>query len=92
VHVEAWAENGAKVNGAGITQASGSENCTSKFTDVPDTDPACVAINYLVGEGILKGYPDGTFRPAHDQPRRGGDDACAHAGHRTPAVRSAPLQ
>ncbi len=36
---------------------------TNIFSDVPQTHPNYVAINYLKSQGILGGYPDGTFKP-----------------------------
>ena len=33
------------------------------FSDVPESGPTSDAVNYLVGAGVLSGYPDGTFRP-----------------------------
>lgn len=33
------------------------------FTDVPEDHEYYNAINYLVTEGVVAGYPDGTFRP-----------------------------
>jgi N-acetylmuramoyl-L-alanine amidase len=42
--------------GAGVARAAG-------FTDVPESGSATNAIDYLVGAGVLSGYPDGTFRP-----------------------------
>jgi hypothetical protein len=33
------------------------------FSDVPQTNDNYVAISYLSGEGIVKGYSDGTFKP-----------------------------
>lgn len=35
----------------------------ASFSDVPDTHPAYVSIEYLKEEGIIGGYPDGTFQP-----------------------------
>jgi hypothetical protein len=35
------------------------------FPDVPQTHENYVAINYLQGEGIIKGYDDKTFKPAN---------------------------
>ena len=38
--------------------------CTSApFTDVSVGNPFCGDINYLVGEGVTVGYPDGGFHP-----------------------------
>lgn len=34
------------------------------FPDVAYTHPFCEDIDWLVGEGITNGYPDGTFRPS----------------------------
>ncbi len=33
------------------------------FTDVPNTDPNFVAVNFLQEQGVIGGYPDGTFKP-----------------------------
>lgn len=33
------------------------------FSDVPPGHPVADAVNYLYSEGIIQGYPDGTFRP-----------------------------
>ena len=33
------------------------------FSDVPSSHPFCSAIEWLAGQGITTGYPDGTFRP-----------------------------
>jgi len=33
------------------------------FPDVYDTDPSVVALEYLVDEGVVEGYGDGTFQP-----------------------------
>lgn len=38
-------------------------NCFASFSDVPANHPNAVAIDYLVTEKILNGYPDGSFRP-----------------------------
>ncbi len=35
----------------------------SSFSDVPSDSPASAAIEYLKAQGVLQGYPDGTFRP-----------------------------
>lgn len=36
---------------------------TATFSDVPSTHPNFDAINYVQEQGIVQGYPDGTFRP-----------------------------
>lgn len=36
---------------------------TIDFSDVPDDHKAKVAIDYMVGQGFLKGFDDGTFKP-----------------------------
>lgn len=36
---------------------------TTKFTDVPASDPSSGWIAAAVDKGIIKGYPDGTFNP-----------------------------
>ncbi len=33
------------------------------FKDVPGTHPNIDAINYILAQGIVKGYPDGSFKP-----------------------------
>lgn len=33
------------------------------FSDVPSSHPSYQAISYLADEGVVAGYPDGTFRP-----------------------------
>lgn len=33
------------------------------FPDVPNTDPNYVAISFLEEQGVIGGYPDGTFKP-----------------------------
>jgi hypothetical protein len=35
------------------------------FSDVPSTYWACGAIESLAGQGIVSGYPDGTFKPGN---------------------------
>jgi hypothetical protein len=37
---------------------------TGSFSDVPANHPNFAAIEFLKNEGIISGYPDGTFRPA----------------------------
>jgi hypothetical protein len=37
----------------------------SRFPDVPDVHPQVLAINYVAYEGIMSGYPNGTFGPAN---------------------------
>ena len=34
-----------------------------QFSDVPESGPTSDAVGYLVGAGVISGYPDGTFRP-----------------------------
>ncbi len=36
---------------------------TANFTDVPREHVNYIAVNYLYGQGIIKGYSDGTFKP-----------------------------
>jgi hypothetical protein len=45
------------------TAASAEEMITPKFSDLDETHWAYDGINKLVGEGIIIGYPDGTFKP-----------------------------
>ena len=42
---------------------SGTKFCLAGFTDVPAVSRYYKAIGYLSAEGIIKGYPDGTFAP-----------------------------
>ncbi len=35
----------------------------ASFRDVPENNPAFAAVEFLKSQGILEGYPDGTFRP-----------------------------
>jgi hypothetical protein len=40
------------------------QGCAStRFSDVPYTDPFCLDISAVAADGITTGYPDGTFRP-----------------------------
>lgn len=39
------------------------DNETTTFSDVPNDYKYADAINYLVSEGVVSGYPDGTFKP-----------------------------
>lgn len=36
------------------------------FTDVPDSHPSAVEINFLAETGIIKGYSDKTFKPSNN--------------------------
>jgi murein DD-endopeptidase MepM/ murein hydrolase activator NlpD len=36
---------------------------STSFSDVPESHPNYDAITYLASEGVIGGYPDGTFRP-----------------------------
>lgn len=38
---------------------------TEPFPDVPDTDAQSLSIKYVVYEGIMQGYPNGTFGPRY---------------------------
>ncbi|HZJ91109.1 MAG TPA: S-layer homology domain-containing protein [Oscillospiraceae bacterium] len=40
------------------------------FSDVKESDWACAYIMNLYEKGIIKGYPDGTFRPNHEISRQ----------------------
>ncbi|PKM75736.1 MAG: hypothetical protein CVU90_16120, partial [Firmicutes bacterium HGW-Firmicutes-15] len=35
----------------------------SQFSDVPSTDANVIFVNFLVGRGIISGYPDGGYHP-----------------------------
>jgi hypothetical protein len=35
------------------------------FSDVPPSDTFYAAISYVAGQGVMQGYPDGTFRPGN---------------------------
>lgn len=43
--------------------AATTQQTAGAFSDVPQTHPNYVAIQYLKNQGILGGYPDGTFKP-----------------------------
>ncbi|HPP44090.1 MAG TPA: S-layer homology domain-containing protein, partial [Caldisericia bacterium] len=49
--------------------AWGSVFAQAKFPDVPESYWAYKEINKLVELGILKGYPDGTFKPGNNVTR-----------------------
>jgi hypothetical protein len=44
-------------------------HAASSFKDVPATNPASPAIEFLKEKGILQGYADGTFRPKQEVKR-----------------------
>ena len=47
-----------------IWQVFGKENAAaSSFSDVPASADYAAAVNWAVANGIVEGYPDGTFRP-----------------------------
>ena len=47
---------------AAICFAAGENAASKRFSDVPDNHWAAGAVQQLAEEGILKGYPDSTFR------------------------------
>lgn len=47
------------------TQAVEAANYTKTFTDVPATNTYYDMIHTMAQEGIINGYPDGTFKPAN---------------------------
>jgi hypothetical protein len=44
---------------------SGNSTSTNVFPDVPSSHSNNNAIQYLYNEGIVGGYPDGTFKPSN---------------------------
>lgn len=38
-------------------------NASSNFSDIPQSHAASTQIEYLVNDGVISGFPDGTFRP-----------------------------
>lgn len=38
--------------------------CISRFADIPSAGNPCKAVEALAKDGVVGGYPDGTFRPA----------------------------
>jgi hypothetical protein len=42
---------------------SGEAGLNGIFTDIPFTHPDAAALQYLKDNGIMKGYPDGSFKP-----------------------------
>lgn len=42
---------------------------TPRFSDVPDYHPWRNAIGWAASSGLMRGYPDGTFKPAHSLTR-----------------------
>src|SRR6266704_3004813 len=56
--------------GAGITMiATGPDVCTMNFSDVPPGSTFYDYIHCIYCQGIISGYPDGTFRPNTDVTR-----------------------
>lgn len=51
------------VNLSGMKSAIEAAKGTTKFKDVPASHWASGVINLAVGAGIIKGYPDGTYKP-----------------------------
>ncbi len=51
------------VNLSGMKAAIDSAKGATKFKDVPASHWASGVINLAVGAGIIKGYPDGTYKP-----------------------------
>lgn len=44
-------------------QSPADDDAGQTFSDVPPEHPAHTSVEFLAGNGILKGYADGTFRP-----------------------------
>lgn len=51
------------VRALGLEEAAKNTFGATKFADVPASHWAAGYINVAVGRGIIKGYPDGTFKP-----------------------------
>ena len=47
-----------------LTPLAQAVSVDTAFTDVPASHPQYKAIEFLRGEGIISGYPDGSFKPA----------------------------
>lgn len=47
----------------GVSLLTTSNFAVAAFSDVPSSHPNFDAINYVQEQGIVQGYPDGTFRP-----------------------------
>jgi hypothetical protein len=46
------------------TPSSTPTSCPIQFSDVPEDSPFYIFVRCLACQGIINGYPDGTFRPA----------------------------
>jgi len=53
----------AKILVTELNMASGVTNASTKFKDVPSTHWASGYIALATGKGMIKGYPDGNFKP-----------------------------
>ncbi|PKM76211.1 MAG: hypothetical protein CVU90_13720 [Firmicutes bacterium HGW-Firmicutes-15] len=51
------------VNPAQTAETAAPKAVKSNFSDVASTDVNAIYINYLVGRGIITGYPDGGYHP-----------------------------
>ncbi len=51
------------VNLSGMKEAIASAKGATKFSDVPASHWASGVVNLAVGAGIIKGYPDGSYKP-----------------------------
>ena len=52
------------VEAMGLGNAASAANGATKFADVESSRWSSGYVNVAVGQGLLKGYPDGTFKPA----------------------------
>lgn|GEM_PF-3195025 len=65
---------------------------TSSFTDLDSADGNFVYIEYITKRGLIKGFPDGTFRPKEGMTRAQAAVVIAKAaGLETPAVDATPF-
>jgi hypothetical protein len=46
-----------------LTSPARAQESPQSFSDFPPTHPAYQAVEYLKSQGIISGYPDGTFQP-----------------------------
>jgi hypothetical protein len=54
---------GAGPGTAAAATGSASSGVTPAFSDVSQSDPNLLYINYLVSRNMVAGFPDGTFHP-----------------------------